>query len=436
MRKKFILILLDGLGDRSYPGLGNMTPLQAADTPFLDRVAAKGANGLFHASLQGQALPSENAHFAMFGYDGKDFPGRGALEALGAGIDLDRNDVAVLAHFVNVREEKGCLRLVQDKVKTDPGLGMRAFNEVVRYETGNVSVELVPTRGLFGIILLRGDVSPYISDSNPILDGRLLTRIRPWAQFAGHEPSINSARALNEYLSWTYKKLGRAGFNQEASKAGFLALNALVTQRAGRLKDIVPFSRRFGLRGGSVSSGVVYAGLCKYLGLDVISAREFDDPGVEISQSIETAGRVIDKYDFLHIHSKSPDEAGHKKDPLLKKKVIEQLDRGLAKSLSGFLKRDDIVVAVTSDHSTPSGGVMVHSGEPVPLTICGPGVRIDHVNKFDEISAAQGALGFVRGNEFMYMVLNCLDMGKLAGLMDTPHDQPYWPGESEPFEVV
>ncbi|MFO7726815.1 MAG: phosphoglycerate mutase, partial [Desulfonatronovibrio sp.] len=91
---------------------------------------------------------------------------------------------------------------------------------------------------------------------------------------------------------------------------------------------------------------------------------------------------------------------------------------------------------VTSDHSTPSKGDMVHCGEPVPLILMGSGVRIDQVKQFDEVSAAQGCLGFVRGREFMYIVLNCLDMGKLAGLMDTPHDQPYWPGKSQPFELI
>ena len=68
MPKTCIMILLDGLGDRSYRELDNQTPLQAARTPVLDRIAGNGANGLFHPALLGQALPSENAHFAMLGF--------------------------------------------------------------------------------------------------------------------------------------------------------------------------------------------------------------------------------------------------------------------------------------------------------------------------------------------------------------------------------
>ncbi|MRR37801.1 phosphoglycerate mutase, partial [bacterium] len=78
-----ILLLLDGLGDRSHPVLHGKTPLQTAHTPNLDHIASIGMNGLFHAHLQGTALPSELAHFLMFGYRMEEFPGRGVVEALG-----------------------------------------------------------------------------------------------------------------------------------------------------------------------------------------------------------------------------------------------------------------------------------------------------------------------------------------------------------------
>jgi 2,3-bisphosphoglycerate-independent phosphoglycerate mutase len=93
-----ILLLLDGLGDRSHPVLSGRTPLQAAHTPNLDKIASLGMNGLFHAHLQGTALPSELAHFLMFGYRLEDFPGRGVVEALGEGLDIRERDVAHMIH--------------------------------------------------------------------------------------------------------------------------------------------------------------------------------------------------------------------------------------------------------------------------------------------------------------------------------------------------
>ncbi|MFN2268179.1 MAG: phosphoglycerate mutase, partial [Desulfonatronovibrio sp.] len=208
-----------------------------------------------------------------------------------------------------------------------------------------------------------------------------------------------------------------------------------VTQRAGRLKKVLSFHEKFGLKGASISSGAIYAGLCKYLGIRHVKGRENHDHGEEIRFRVEQAQDLFGTHDFIHVHSKAPDEAGHAKDPVLKKQAIEQLDKGLALSLPEILKREDVVLAITADHSTPCSGVMVHSGEPVPMCILGPGVRKDHVLKFDEVSAGAGGLGFVHGPEFMYMVLNYLDRGKLVGLMDTPEDQPYWPGQSKPLRI-
>ncbi len=436
MSRKFILILLDGLGDRAHPGFEGKTPLQAAATPFLDSLAGRGSNGLFHASLQGQALPSENAHFAMFGYAPDEFPGRGALEALGAGISLGLDDVAVLCHFASLQEENGLLRLVQDKVEADPLQCAELFNLAGTYECQDIRVEPVQIRGLFGVLVLKGRVSRFITDCNPILDGEIMPKVRPWADYTSDPASIASAEVMNRYLARVFKILNNSDLNNARRRQGLGAVNGMVTQRAGRLKQVQPFSSRFGLKGATVSSGVVYAGLCRYLGLDVISMPDDKDPGREISQRVARAVSLLEDYDFIHIHSKAPDEAGHKKNPVLKKEAVERLDQGLEKALSGLLQRDDIILAVTSDHSTPSMGSMVHSGEPVPLTICGQGVRVDKVREFNETAAAAGALGFVRGREFMYMVLNYLDRGKLAGLMDTPVDQPFWPGQSEPLRLV
>ena len=181
MAKKCILILLDGLGDRSCEALDDLTPLQAARTPALDRLAREGANGLYHAARLGQALPSENAHFSLFGYDLDAFPGRGALEALGAGIDLSTGTVAVLAHFVSATESpEGTLLLVDGKPDAPDEELQALFQAVEHFETQNTRIRLHPTHGFRGILTLVGPVAPFITDSDPIDKGRLLTAVLPW----------------------------------------------------------------------------------------------------------------------------------------------------------------------------------------------------------------------------------------------------------------
>jgi len=429
MPEKCILILLDGLGDRSYEELDFKTPLQAAKTPVLDRVAVASANGLYHAACMGQALPSENAHFIMFGYDIMEFPGRGALEALGAGIELQQKDVAVLSHFASITESEKKLVLEQGKpVISDKEI--EEFVDVVQeFETGGVSIRFNPTGGIRGIITLQGSVSPFITDSDPFVNNRPLINIQPWAGYSNDPATEHTAWALKKYLIHVYHKLRMHPLNQARIKNGKLPINSLVTQRAGQLKNITPFADRYGLRGLSMASGPMYWGLGRYIGLDVKKVTDTGNPGNDLAERIHMAYECLNEYDFIHVHTKTPDEAAHKKNPLAKKSVIESLDKGIGKVIQPLLEDPELLVIVTADHSTPSSGPLIHSGESVPILFHGSGVRRDRVRQFDEISAASGALGNLRGKELIYMVLNHLNRSKLHGIMDTPVDQPYWPGK-------
>lgn len=435
MPKKCILILLDGIGDRSHAQLAYQTPLQAAHTPTLDRMAAVGSNGLYHAWAQGQALSSEDAHFAMFGYERSEFPGRGALEALGAGIELGPGDVAVLAHVASVRESDGCLLLEKGVPRASDEEAEAAIREIGEYETHGVQIRFTRTKGLFGVITLSGDVSPHVTDTDPIQEGHTLSEVKPWQEYSADPAARNTAAALKAYLVWAYHRLCSHPLNRSRMEKGRRPLNALVTQRAGQLKQAPSFRERHGLRGLSISSGIVYGGLCAYLGLDFRKAAESGDPARDIAERLTAACGALDEYDFIHVHTKYADEAGHARNPHLKKEVIEALDRGIASAIEPLLNNPELLLIVTADHSTPSSGSLIHSGETVPITMCGEGVRRDVVQRFDEVSAAAGALGSVRGKELMYLVLNHLDRAKLQGLMDTPLNQPFWPGDNEPFRV-
>jgi 2,3-bisphosphoglycerate-independent phosphoglycerate mutase len=435
MPSKCILILLDGLGDRAYAQLDHQTPLQAARTPMLDRLAAMGANGLYHAASQGQALPSENAHFAIFGYEPDHFPGRGPLEALGAGIALDNRDVAVLAHFASLRAENSTLMLIDGKPAAESKDLQPLLELAGPFVHDDVTVAFHHTHRLNGIITLRGPVSPYFTDTDPILPRRSLIAVQPLAGYEDDAYTRNSVAALKAYMMHLYAKLKGHPINRSRKQRGIQRLDGLVTQRAGRLKPLASFEQCFGLRGLIMASGLVYHGLARLLGMTSRKVADTPKPGEDLARRLREAHALLDRFDFIHVHTKAPDEAAHEKDPFLKKQTIEALDNGLADAVMPLLDDPEILIVVGADHSTPSAGSLIHSGETVPLMFCGPGIRCDAVRRFDEISAAAGALGHIRGAELMLMILNALDRAKLKGLMDTPHDQPFWPGRYKPFTI-
>ncbi|WP_419787406.1 alkaline phosphatase family protein [Pseudodesulfovibrio sp.] len=435
MPKKCVLILFDGLGDRALPELDYKTPLQAAQTPTLDRLAAMGSTGLYHANKIGRPLPSETAHFALYGCPPEEFPGRGALEALGAGISLNEGDVAMLAHFASVLTTlDGQMVLRYDRMCGTPEETDALFEAVQGFEREGIRIDLHRTNGMFGVLTLRGDVSPYVTDSNPMVDGRMISAITPFQSHSNDASAARTARVLTAFLRKAHAALNKIEINQIRAKQKLPPINGLVTQRAGRLCPVTSLPERYGMRCLSLASSIMYRGMARFLGMDFQMTRNSRDPGRDLAERIETAVQALNTYDFIHIHTKAPDHAAHSKRARAKLRAIESLDQGLSQVVDQLL-RDDVLLVITSDHSTPSTGALIHSGEPVPLLFVGTDVRRDMVTEYNEISVGCGCLGTMRGDEMMHMILNYTDRARLAGIHDSPVSRDYWPGDYFPFTL-
>ena len=423
---KCLLLLLDGLGDRQYFELNHQTPLQAAHTPNLDYLARLGGNGLFHAGYLGEPFPSENAHFALFGYPQSLFPGRGPLEALGAGIELQQNEVAVLAHFVSAQNRNNALYVLSDQPKSkDKHEVSSVFDLVGCFEHQGIKIRIQQTKGLFGVLILQGEVSAQITDSNPMRDQALASNILALA--GTDENAQATASALRAYLSWAFQRLDRSEVNKQRKEQGLLPINALVTQRAGQMQTVPDFTTRTGLKGISIASGAMFHGLARLTGMHTRDVPKQENPESDFSARLDLAARLLPEYDFFHVHTKAPDQAAHTKDCRAKQKVIEDLDRALTRHMPLLAHDPRILTIVASDHSTPSKGSMIHSGEAVPVIMRAETVRRDHVSVYDEISAAYGCLGLMRNTELMRMMLNALDRAKLHGIREVPQELLYWP---------
>jgi 2,3-bisphosphoglycerate-independent phosphoglycerate mutase len=248
------------------------------------------------------------------------------------------------------------------------------------------------------------------------------------------EKSRQTAKALNNYLAFCYHQLKNTVIRDLPHMLKPPAEYFLVTQRSGRRIDLTPFQKRWGLNGLMIASGSVFGGLAHELCIDFQFVRDSDDPGTDLKDRVRSA-LTDTTHDFIHVHTKVPDEAAHTGDPLYKKNQISQLDRGLKELVRIVETERDLLVVVTADHSTPSISPMIHSGEPVPVIMAGPSVRRDDVRKFSEIHAAKGCLGMLRGDEPMLMILNFSNRGNLDGHQLGPIKRVYFPPDNEPFEM-
>jgi len=101
---KYIIILGDGMADEPVAKLGNRTPLQAAKTPYMDRLAQKGRSGMLDTIPEGMAPGSEIANLSVLGYDvPRVYEGRGVLEAASMGVDILPDEMAMRCNLVTIR---------------------------------------------------------------------------------------------------------------------------------------------------------------------------------------------------------------------------------------------------------------------------------------------------------------------------------------------
>ena len=427
-----ILVILDGIGDRGQDCFDGKTPLQAAYTPHLDHLASIGMNGLYHTMMQGIPMSSETAHFIIFGYEIEEFPGRGYIEAKGKGIPLHDKDVAILCHLCCIEHKNDNLILTWGR----PDISYEEVRELMTviesYEMDKINVRLIPSKGIDGFLILSGAVTDQITDSDPIYEGRPLMEIMPTMHKNLSTLAGKTADILNKYLIWSYQRLSGHQINRDRMSRNLPPVNALVSQRAGKKKQLTPFKDKWGLRGLSISSGAIYHGLGSELGMEVKKVNDTGNIEEDLKQRLYLAKDARD-YDFIHVHTKMPDEAGHTKNPWYKKEVIEAIDRAMSVAVNEIIKDREVLLVITADHSTASSGSMIHTGETVPLTMFGKYVRKDEAREFNEIACPRGGLGIVKGKELMHLVLNFLDRAKMQGLMDTPVDQPYYPGNYKPL---
>jgi hypothetical protein len=194
--------------------------------------------------------------------------------------------------------------------------------------------------------------------------------------------------------------------------------NVITLKWWGRPRDVPTFEERHGLRGTFIASSAFLRGLGTAVGLDTREEPETDDAAADLRGRIELAHERLDAGDtFVFCHVKSADAAGHTKDPNEKRSMIETLD-GVVRDLPV----DRAIVCITGDHATPAFPDVIHSGDPVPFVVAGPGVRADRVSEFGESSCADGVFGHLRGPDMMPVLLNAADRPLFLGSRPTPFD--------------
>lgn len=393
---KYIVLVPDGAADYPLDELDGQTPLEAASTPHMDRLAREGVGGLVQMIPPERPPGSDIGNLEIFGYDSRiHYTGRSPLEAASMGVDLGEAGVAFRMNLIYCdgdtlvdysaghieSDEAGELvaalaaELGQDHIRLYPGVGYR---HLLVYDDGPEDLVSYPPHDIMG------------------------------ESVAAHLPAGEGQAQIRALMAAAESILASAPVNAARIARGERPANAIWLWGSGRALSLENFAERYGLQGGVISAVDLVRGIGKSAGLAVIEV-----PGItgyldtNYEGKAEYALAALEDADFVYVHVEAPDEAGHNGDPQAKVQAIEDFDaRVVAPILAGLADMGECRVLMTPDHRTPIA-LRTHSREPVPFVLWGSGFEPDGLEAYGERPAERGSMQVAHGHLLMqYLIGN------------------------------
>src|SRR2546427_3591522 len=247
-RRKIVLLIFDGLGDRPIAELGRQTPLQAARKDSLDWFAANGINGLVDPIAPGVRPGSDTSHLALLGYDPLQvYTGRGPFEAAGVGIPVKRGDIAFRCNFATVDSGMRVTDRRAGRIREGTAELAKALDGLEL--GGGVHVLFRAGTEHRAALVLRGPgLSPHVSDTDPHDEGAKVLSARATAP-----DGEATARTVNEFMEASHKILKAHPVNVLRDKAGQRPANLDLLRRAGVVPHLAPVQERRAMRAAGIA---------------------------------------------------------------------------------------------------------------------------------------------------------------------------------------
>ena len=392
---KYIVLVGDGMGDYPLEELGGKTPLQVAETPNMDRIAACRV-GCVRTIPDGMEPGSDVANLSLLGYDPRVYHTRRApFEAASMRVELKPDEVAFRMNLVTldfnsdhevlmVSHSSGDIpsedaRQIVDHLKKElrfPGTTIYqgvGYRHLLVWQNGPEEAATIPPHDVLG-----QNMAPYLNEASGNQVQRLIRNSWPLLE---HHP-INRSR------------------RQQKDKEA----NSIWLWGQGRAPKLPRFVDKYGIKGAVICAVDLLRGMGIYAGFEPIYVEGATGYlNTNYRGKADAALQALTRLDFVFLHVEAPDEAGHAGNCKEKIEAIENFDRKVVGTvLEGLEGFDDFRVMVVSDHLTPIPK-RTHTAEPTPfawaskreLARSGPGAV------FSEDSARNSGLLIEKGHELM-----------------------------------
>ena len=379
---KFLVLVPDGAADYELDELGGRTPLAAAQTPHMDRLAREGRGGLVQMIPPSRHPGSDIGNLEIFGYDSTvHYTGRAPLEAASMGIDMGPEDIAFRCNLI-YRDGDTLVDYSAGHIGSDEG---RQVIEEVAAVLGADDIRFYPGVSYRHIMVYHGGPEDLTSFPPHDIMGQSAT---------AHLPSGDGQERIHDLMERAAPILAASPVNARRIASDQRPANAIWLWGSGRPLALPTVTERFGLRAGVISAVDLVRGIGRCAGYEVIEV-----PGITGYLDTNYEGKadyalhaLRDGTDLVYVHVEAPDEAAHSGDAQAKVTALEDFDdRVVGRILQGLKGLGEPCrVLMTPDHRTPIP-MRTHSREPVPFVLWGSGIEADEMQAYSESAAAAGS---------------------------------------------
>ncbi len=406
---KYLVLIPDGMADRPIPSLGGRTPMEAANKPYMDKLAAVSTVGTVLNVPDGMVPESDTANMAILSFDPKTYSrGRSPLEAASMGIKMKPDETAYRCNIVTLSEDgeyenKIMIDHSADEITTPEAdilikaLQDKLGNEVRKFYTG------VSYRHC--LIWKNGDDKYNFMRPHDIL-GKCIKDYLPKRSDGGAE--------FLELMKASYEILDRHPVNVSRRGRGLRPANSAWLWSPGKKPQLPSFSEKWGLKAAVISAVDLIKGIGLCAGMTPINVEgATGNIHTNFTGKAEAAVKAFrDGYDFVYIHVEAPDECGHRAETENKVRSIELIDKKILGPVLDYLEKsgDDYKILVLPDHPTPVE-IRTHSSEPVPFLAysSSSAKKGNGASEFTEKSALATGLYIPEGFNLLDFWINKID---------------------------
>ena len=416
-----IYVLLDGVGDLPHPDLDGKTPLEAAKTPILDKLAENGVIGEVISVGKGIAPESDIAVFNMLGYKfhHADYAGRGVIEAIGVGIDFKNGDLALRGNYATL-DDQGVIvdrRAGRHIEKEDAVAIAKEIENKIKFSQPNTSVVVAPTIGHRVTVRIRADsraLSSKITNTDPAYSNiggmGVAKAVGDYLKIEKCFPLEESDNAkvtsslVNEFNEQSIKIMKESAINKKRKEQNKKLLSCILLRDAGnKYPDVIPINEKYSMNFSCIVDMPVELGIS-----DVLEMKAFEAGGLtDYEEKARVAAKAMETENAIYVHLKGPDEFGHDGDAIGKMKNIEEIDQRFFKTLLENIDSNKVAIVISADHSTPCIN-KGHSDDPVPVLVSANFIKNDGTTRMTESQAKNGSIGLIQGAEVIETALNLI----------------------------